>query len=122
VSFRFLADENIDSDIVQGLRSREPAIDILDVKTAGLRRASDPDLLEIAAEQGRILITYDRNTITRHFYDRLAAGKSSPGVFIVPTFAAHCEAKHVTKEVQCIVPVLRADAQPLDAFDLHTGS
>jgi hypothetical protein len=84
VSFRFLADENIDSDIVQGLRSREPAIDILDVKTAGLRRASDPDLLEIAAEQGRILITYDRNTVTRHFYDRLAAGKSSPGVFIVP--------------------------------------
>ena len=30
------------------------------------------------------MITYDRNTITRHFYDRLAAGKSSPGVFIVP--------------------------------------
>jgi hypothetical protein len=41
VSFRFLADENIDSDIVQGLRSREPAIDVLDVKTAGLRRASE---------------------------------------------------------------------------------
>jgi predicted nuclease of predicted toxin-antitoxin system len=66
VSFRFLSEENIDSNIVQGLRSREPAIDILDVKTAGLRRDSDPDLLDIAAEQGRILITYDRNTITRH--------------------------------------------------------
>jgi hypothetical protein len=34
VTVRFLADENIDVDIVQGLRSREPAIDILDVKSA----------------------------------------------------------------------------------------
>jgi hypothetical protein len=33
---RFLADENIDPDILQGLRAREPAIDILDVKSAGL--------------------------------------------------------------------------------------
>jgi predicted nuclease of predicted toxin-antitoxin system len=85
-----LADENIDSDIVQGLRSREPAIDILDVKTAGLRRASDPDLLEIAAEQGRILITYDRNTITRHFYDTFVV-RAFPGN-LIPISA--CRACH----------------------------
>jgi hypothetical protein len=84
VTVRFLADEDIDVDIIQGLRSREPAIDILDVKSAGLRRTKDPALLEIAAEQDRILITYDRNTMPRHFRERMAAGKPSPGVFIVP--------------------------------------
>jgi hypothetical protein len=34
------------------LRSREPAVDILDVKTAGLRGMKDPALLELAAQQG----------------------------------------------------------------------
>jgi len=65
-------------------RSREPALDILDVKSAGLRGTKDPALLEIAAEQGRILITQDRNTMTSYFWERLAAGKSSPGLFVVP--------------------------------------
>jgi hypothetical protein len=84
VTVRFLADENIHTDIIDGLRSREPAIDILDVKTSGLRGTKDPALLEIAAEQDRILITYDRKTMPRHIAERRAAGKPIPGVFIVP--------------------------------------
>jgi hypothetical protein len=83
VTVRFLADENIDFDIVHAVRSREPAIDILDVKNAGLEGTKDPALLEIAAEQGRILISYDRNTMTSRFWERIAAGRSSPGLFIV---------------------------------------
>jgi len=90
VTVRFLADENLDTDIIQGLRVREPVIDILDVKTAGLRGTGDPALLELAAQQDRVLITYDRNTMTRHFRDRLDAGKPSPGVFILsPTGERH---------------------------------
>jgi len=75
VTVRFLADENIDVHIIQGVWVREPAIDILDVKRAGLRGTKDPALLELAAEQGRILITHDRNTMTQHFRERLAARK-----------------------------------------------
>jgi hypothetical protein len=84
VSVRFLADEDLDADIVEGLRSREPAIDILDVKSAGLRGTKDPALLDLAAQQDRILITHDRRTMTRHVRERLASGKSSAGLFIVP--------------------------------------
>ena len=84
MNVRFLADEDLDTDIIQGLRSREPAIDVLDVKTAGLRGTEDPALLELAAQQDRVLVTYDRNTMTRHFRERLDAGKMSPGVFILP--------------------------------------
>ena len=84
MTVRFLADEDVDTDILQGLRSREPAIDILDVKTAGLRAKGDPALLELASQQDRVLITHDRNTMTRHFRDRLDAGKPAPGVFVLP--------------------------------------
>ena len=54
MTVRFLADEDFHAGIVNGLRAREPAIDILDVKTAGLRGTLDPDLLELAAHQYRI--------------------------------------------------------------------
>ena len=54
------------------------------MKSAGLRGTKDPTLLELAAEQDRILISHDRNTMTRRFYDRLPAGRSWPGLFIVP--------------------------------------
>jgi Domain of unknown function (DUF5615) len=84
VTVRFLADEDLDAAIIRGLRSREPSVDILDVKSSGLRGTKDPVLLEIAAEQDRILITHDRNTMTQHFWERLASGKSSPGLLIVP--------------------------------------
>jgi hypothetical protein len=43
-------------------------------------------VLEIAARQGRILITHDRRTMPRHFRARLEAGQESPGVFIVSQF------------------------------------
>ena len=56
MSIRFLADEDINRKVVQSLRSREPAIDILDVKTGGLRGTDDRDLLELAAQQDRIPI------------------------------------------------------------------
>jgi hypothetical protein len=42
VTVRFLADEDLDSDIIDGLQSREPAIDILDVKKAGHRGKRTP--------------------------------------------------------------------------------
>jgi len=84
LTVRFLADEDIDAGIIQGLRSREPAIDVLDVKSAGLRGTKDPALLELAAGQHRIMISHDRETMTRYFYERLDSGKSTAGLFVVP--------------------------------------
>ena len=43
----------------------------------------DPELLVLAAEQGRSLITHDRQTMTRYFHERLDSGKSTPGLFVV---------------------------------------
>lgn len=79
-----MADEDLDAHITEGLRSREPAVDILDAKNAGLRGAKDPILLELAEQQGRIVVSHDRRTMTRYFRERAAAGKPNPGLFIVP--------------------------------------
>jgi len=54
LTVRFLADEDLDADIVEGIRLREPSIDVLDVKNAGLRGSEDSVLLELAARQDRV--------------------------------------------------------------------
>jgi hypothetical protein len=49
VIIRLLADEDLKATIVQGLRTRAPEMDILDVKAAGLRGTKDPVVLELAS-------------------------------------------------------------------------
>lgn len=80
---RFLADANLRHAIVIGCARREPAIDFLSAHAANLHGVSDPDVLAMAAAQGRILITHDFRTMPKHFAEFLAAGGSSPGVFLV---------------------------------------
>src|ERR1039458_6281759 len=58
----FRSDEDLHADIISGLCSREPSVDVLDIKNSGLRGSKDPVLLDLAAEQYRILITHDRRT------------------------------------------------------------
>ena len=83
---KLLVDEHVPRSIVLGLRSREPALDILEVKAVGLRRAADDALLEWAAQEGRVFVTYDVNTAIDAAYDRVRAGKPMPGVFAVTKF------------------------------------
>ena len=44
---------------------------------------ADADVLARAAQQGRILVTHDFQTMPKHFGEFLAAGGLSPGVFLV---------------------------------------
>src|SRR5678815_3407927 len=76
-------DENFNQDIVRGLLRRQPALDLLRVQDAGLSGADDPTVLEWAASLGRVLISHDVATMTRHAYDRVAANQPMPGLFEV---------------------------------------
>jgi hypothetical protein len=80
---RFAADENFNRDMVRGLVRRKPDLDIVRVQDVGLAGADDPTVLEWAAVQGRVVITHDVSTLTKHAYDRVAAGQAMPGVFEV---------------------------------------
>lgn len=80
---RLAADENFNHDVVRGVRRRCPGADIVRVQDAGLSGAEDPTVLEWAAADGRVLLTHDVSTMTRHAYDRIRAGRPMPGVFEV---------------------------------------
>jgi hypothetical protein len=54
---RWLADENLNKDIVRGLLRRRPNLDIVKVQDAGLSGMDDSSLLVWAAGQDRVLIT-----------------------------------------------------------------
>jgi hypothetical protein len=80
---RLGADENFNNDIIRGLVRRQPDVNIVRVQDVGLSGADDPDVLEWAAGQGRVLVTHDVSTLSKYAYERVAAGKSMPGVFEV---------------------------------------
>jgi hypothetical protein len=80
---RFLADACLHYGIVSGCLRREPAIDFLSANDANLAGIPDPDVLALAAAEGRILVTSDLKTVPRNFGDLLEAGGSSAGVFLV---------------------------------------
>jgi hypothetical protein len=58
-------------------------VDVVRVQDAGLSAKDDPAVLDWAAQAGRIVLTHDVATMTRHAYDRVREGKPMPGVFEV---------------------------------------
>jgi hypothetical protein len=80
---RFAADENLNADIVRGLRRRRPDIDIARIQDFGLGGLTDLQVLEWAADEGRVLLTHDVATMSRYAYERVASDLSMPGVFEV---------------------------------------
>jgi hypothetical protein len=80
---RLAVDENFNNDILRGLLRRNPDLDVVRVRDAGLSGADDPTVLEWAAQEGRVLLTHDVGTITRYAYERVQAGQAMPGVFEV---------------------------------------
>ncbi|WP_304607856.1 DUF5615 family PIN-like protein [Leptolyngbya sp. PCC 6406] len=78
---RLLADENFNNQLVRGILRRRSEIDIVRVQDVGLSETDDRVILEWAAQQGRILLTHDVETMTRYAYERAQAGLEMPGVF-----------------------------------------
>lgn len=78
----FQADADLNHKIVVGLRRREPAVDIRDAHQGGVIGLPDPDVLKIASQSGRVLITHDRNTMLAEFAQFLRI-RSSPGLIVV---------------------------------------
>ena len=80
----FAADEDFDWDIVRGLRRHLKEVDIATVQVSGLSGCDDPTVLDWAAQEGRVLLSHDMNTMTKHASDRIAGGLPCPGLILVP--------------------------------------
>jgi hypothetical protein len=82
VKIRYQADADLNQNIVTGVLRREPTIDFQTAPAAKLERVKDIEVLAIAAQQKRILISHDRKTMPSEFAQFINNNQSS-GVIIV---------------------------------------
>jgi hypothetical protein len=83
VMLRLLTDEDVHGDIIDGLRRRQSAVDLVRVQDVGLSHTPDSDILEWAAQQGRVVVSVDKKTLAVAAWDRVAHGLPMPGAAIL---------------------------------------
>jgi predicted nuclease of predicted toxin-antitoxin system len=83
MKMRFQADADLNQIIVLATTRREPGIDFLTAAVTDLAGRKDPEVLAIAAREGRVLVSHDQKTMPRHFAEFIVH-TSCPGVLIVP--------------------------------------
>lgn len=98
--WRFLADHNFNADIIRGLLTRHPNLDIVTARGVGLERATDPALLAWAAENDRIIVSHDASTLPVFANDRIRVRKPMPGVIIM---REHLPVKQAIFELSLLV-------------------
>jgi hypothetical protein len=79
---RFLADENFNQRIVRGLLRRAPELDVVTAQDVGLGGVLDPEVLEWAATNSRVILTHDIRTLISDATARVVAGLPMPGVVV----------------------------------------
>ncbi len=87
MTVRFQADANLNQIILLAVRRREPAVDFQTALEAGLAGLNDPEVLAFAARERRILVTHDRKTMPRHFFEFIST-ETSAGVLIIPQYVS----------------------------------
>lgn len=106
---RFLADENLNNDLLRALLRRLPDLDIIRVQDTAIAGADDPALLAWAADAGRILLTHDARTIPGYAYARLRAALPLPGVVVV---AASTDLGAALDDLLTLIAASRDDEWP----------
>lgn len=79
---RFQADADLKQAIVTGVIRRQPSLDFQSANEAGLEGIKDPEVLALAARDGRVLVTHDRKTMPTEF-GRFIMSQTSSGVLIL---------------------------------------
>lgn len=79
---RFQADADLHEGIVRILRRRRPALEFRTATEADLEGKNDAEVLRIAEDEGRVLVSHDRKTMPDAFGEFVAAG-GSVGVLLI---------------------------------------
>lgn len=85
---RIVTDNDFRESILLRLFARNPDIDLVRVREVGMTDASDAEILEWAAIQGRIVATHDVGTMIATAYSRVSQGLAMPRVLAVHQTAA----------------------------------
>lgn len=78
----FLSDADLRLQIITGLKRLETEIDFMSAQQANLAGLRDMEVLRLAAEMNRVLISHDRRTMPAAFYDFIL-GRKSPGLILI---------------------------------------
>jgi predicted nuclease of predicted toxin-antitoxin system len=79
---RLVSDADVHGDIIRGLRQQRPDLDLVRVQEVLVEGTPDPEILAWAANQNRVLITNDRNTMISFARRRVAANESVAGLIV----------------------------------------
>jgi len=82
---RFQADADLNQIIVRAVCRREPSVDFQTAQAAGLSGVADPEVLARAAEEGRVLVTHDFQTMPNHFAEFIVTQQSA-GLLLIPQY------------------------------------
>lgn len=77
---RYAADENFNNDIIRGLMSRQPLLDVVRIQDSEVNGADDQSVLEWTATNDRVLLTHDVSTMTAYAIERVARRLPMPGI------------------------------------------
>ena len=76
-----MLDEHIRPQVAKLLAER--GMDVLAVAGSDLAGTGDAELLGLAAEEGRVFVTYDTGTVPASFAELFRAGAALPGLVLV---------------------------------------
>lgn len=85
MTLRLAADENFNGRIVRGLFRLLPDLDLVRVQDTSLAEASDDQVLDWAAREGRLVLTHDIGTMTGAAWARVHNQLPMPGLIEVST-------------------------------------
>jgi hypothetical protein len=91
MKLRFQADADFNEIIIRAVQRREPAVDFQTARSAVAPGLTDAEVLALAADASRVLVTHDRRTMPRYFAAFIATRRSG-GVIVVPQNLAVSEA------------------------------
>ena len=105
MKIRFQADADLNQIIVLATVRREPSIDFQTAGAAGLADRNDQEVLEVAARDGRLLVTHDQKTMPRHFAEFITR-TTSPGLLVIPQ---HLSVATVVEDLRLIWFITEAE-------------
>ena len=85
---RLMVDEDFNDRIVRGVYRLLPELELVRVQEFGMLSAGDRDILEVAAQTGRVLLTHDAKTMPAYAYERVNTGQTMPGLVVCPQHLA----------------------------------
>ena len=83
MKIRFQADADLKHAIISGVLRRAASVDFRRTEAVPLEGLADPAVPAAAAQDGRVLVSHDVNTMEQHFRE-FTRNHASPGLILIP--------------------------------------